>query len=73
MCWLGGDRALDLSHSELLPVGTWLSPYYTVRFTVFSNIHVTLTRPASLKKSRQYIFEKNKVMFRPYLNPFIGV
>ena len=27
---------LDFSHSELLPVGRQLSPYYTVRFTGFS-------------------------------------
>ena len=34
---LGSYRVLDFRHSELLPVSTQLSPYYTVKFTGFSN------------------------------------
>ena len=71
--WLIGDRALDFSHSDFLPVDTHLSPYYAVRHTVFFIIHVMVTRPAAYKNSQQYIFEQNKVMFRPHLNTFIGV
>ena len=31
------------------------------------------TRPASYKKSKHRFFEKNIVMFRPNLRPFIGI
>ena len=73
ICWLGCDRALDFSHSELLPVGTQLSPYYAVRLTGFFNIHVMITKLEPYEKSQLYIFEKNKVMFRIDLNTLVVV
>ena len=32
-----------------------------------------LTRPATYKKSKQWCFEKNRVMFRPHFDPFMGI
>ena len=49
MCWLGGDRAPDFSHGELLPFATQLYPYYTVILTGVSNIHVMVMRPPDIK------------------------
>ena len=39
----------------------------------FSNIHLRLTRPSVLKKSKQYVFEKNMVMFTPNSDQFRGI
>ena len=39
----------------------------------FSNIHLRFTRPSVYKKSRQYVFEKNMVMFTPNSDQFRGI
>ena len=39
----------------------------------FSNIHLRFTRPSVYKKSRQYVFEKNMVMFKPNSDQFRGI
>ena len=48
-------------------------PLCTVRVTIisFSSIHVVRTRPALYKKKPVYMFEMNKIIFRPHLD--IGV
>ena len=43
-----------------------------VGITCFSNIHVRLTSPATYNRSKQYVFEKNIVMFRPHLDQLRG-
>ena len=40
--------------------------------TCFSNIYVRLTTPANYKRSKQYVFDKNIVMFRPHLDQLRG-
>ena len=39
----------------------------------FSIIHLRFTRPSVYKKSRQYVFEKNMVMFTPNSDQFRGI
>ena len=39
----------------------------------FSNIHLRFTRPSVYKKSRQYVFKKNMVMFTPNSDQFRGI
>ena len=39
----------------------------------FSNIQIRITRPSVYKKSRQYVFEKNMVMFTPNSDQFRGI
>ena len=42
-----------------------------VGMTCFFNIHERLTTPATYKRSKPYVFEKNIVMFRPNLHLLI--
>ena len=44
-----------------------------VGITWFSNMHVRLTRPAVYKRSKQCVFEKNRVMFTPHIHQFRGI
>ena len=37
------------------------------------NIHVRLTRSATYKRSKQYVFEKNIGMFMPHLDQLRGI
>ena len=39
----------------------------------FSNKHLRLTRPCLFKKSKQYVFEKNMVMFTPNSDQLRGI
>ena len=43
-----------------------------IGITCFSNIHVRVPTPASYKRSKQYVFEKNIVVFRPHLDQLGG-
>ena len=44
-----------------------------VGISCFSNIHLRFTRPSVYKKSKQFVFEKNMVMFTPNLDQFRGI
>ena len=52
-------------------VSRWVCRVW-VGIKCFSNIHVRLTKTTSYIKSKQYVFEKNIVMFRPHLDQFRG-
>ena len=51
----------------------WWESRGGVGITGYFNIQEMSTRPATYKKSQQKLFEKNKIMFRPYLNTFIDL
>ena len=51
---------------------TWWVRRGGVAITCFSNSNVWVTRPAIYIWSKQYVFEKNSVMFKPKLVQFRG-
>ena len=50
-----------------------MSPDYVKRLTGLSNIHLRKLDQVPKQKSQQYIFQKNKPIFRPHLHTLRGV
>ena len=62
----------------LLSTGATLSSFYILlelglQLHLFSSIHVVTTKPALYKKKPPYMFEINKIMFRPNLDMSRGI